>query len=364
MERETIIRLEERFFGDRERTVVESGELSASLFRYESGVAAVRVKNARGEMIVLPFQGQQVWDAQFDGRVLTMKSMFRQPRATRDYLATYGAFVVHCGATAMGVPAGGDTHPLHGELPNAPYDNACIFLGIDDGGPYIGVGGEYRHTIAFSFDYSALPRAWVHAGETTIGMSMEIANHKKTGMDLMYLAHVNFRPVDHGRLIYTAPCTRETVRVRTALPPHIKPPAGHREFLALLAADPARHNVLSPGLAFDPEVVLYMDYRSDAAGWAHSMMVHPDGYASWISHKPKQLDHGVRWISRTADQDCLGMVLPATAEPEGYGAEKAKGNIKTLAGGAKVRYDLEAGLLSPDKARSMETRIAEILRKT
>ena len=361
MERETIIRLAEGFFGERERIIVESGELSASLFRYESGVAAVRVKNARGEMIVLPFQGQQVWDARFDGRVLTMKSMFRQPRATKDYLATYGGFVVHCGATAMGVPAGADTHPLHGELPNAPYDTAFIFLGSDDRGPYIGVGGEYRHTIAFSFDYSALPRASLHEGATTISMSMEIANHKKTDMELMFLEHVNFRPVDNGRLVYSAPCSRDAVRVRTALPPHIRPPAGHREFLAQLAADPRLHNVLAPGLAFDPEVVLYLTYHADHKGWAHTMMVHPDGYASWISHKPQQLDHGVRWISRTADQDCLGMALPATAEPEGYGAEKAKGNIKILAGGASANFDLEAGLLSPDQARQMETRIGEIL---
>ena len=192
-------------------------------------------------------------------------------------------------------------------------------------------------------------------------MSMTIANHKKTDMELMYLEHINFRPLDNGRLVYSAPCSRDTVRVRTALPPHIRPPAGHREFLAELAADPGRHNTLAPGLAFDPEVVLYLAYRADTAGWAHTMMVHPDGYASWISHKPRQLDHGVRWISRTPDQDCLGMVLPATAEPEGYGAEKAKGNMKTLAGGASIRFDLEAGLLSPDQARLMEARIAGIL---
>ncbi len=363
MERETVINLEHGFFGEKEKTIVESGELSASLFRYESGVAAVRLKNARGEMTVLPWQGQQIWDARFDGRVLTMKSMFHQPRATRDYLATYGAFLLHCGATAMGVPAAGDTHPLHGELPNAPYDSTFISLGTDAQGPFIGVGGEYRHTIAFAYDYSALPRASLHAGSAAVSIAMEIANHKKTAMDLMFMEHVNFRPIDNGRLVYSAPCSPDTVRVRTALPSHIKPPAGHREFLAELAADPGRHNVLAPGLAFDPEVVLYLTYRADPKGWAHTMMVHPDGYASWISHKPQQFDHGVRWISRTPDQDCLGMVLPGTAEPEGYSAEKAKGNVKTLAAGASARFELEAGLFTPTEAVAMEKRIAEMLRK-
>ena len=90
-------------------------------------------------------------------------------------------------------------------------------------------------------------------------------------------------------------------------------------------------------LTFDPEVVFSIDYlgrRCD--GWAHSMQVHPDGTADFIRHRPDQLDTGVRWICRTPDQDALGIVLPATAEPEGYTAEKAKGNIKSIAGRRNV----------------------------
>lgn len=361
MAQETVVRLHRSFFSERESKFAELGELSASLFRYDSGVEAVRMENARGQVTMLPFQGQQIWDARFDDRVLTMKSMFTQPHPTREYLATYGGFLIHCGATVMGVPAKEDSHPLHGELPNAPYDSAYLTIGADERGPYLALGGEYRHTIAFSVDYVARPRVKLHAGESLLPVSVEIANCKKTPMDLMYLAHVNFRPVDNGRLVYTAPCTPQTVRVRTALPSHIRPPAGHREFLSQLAANPALHNVLAPGLAFDPEVVLYISYRTDTQGWAHSMMVHPDGYASYIRHRPDQLDHGVRWISRTPDQDCLGIVLPATAEPEGYAAEKAKGNVRILPGGATARFDMEVGLLVPAGAREMATAIEQIL---
>ncbi|HVP19621.1 MAG TPA: DUF4432 family protein [Spirochaetia bacterium] len=361
MAQETVIMLHRSFFSDRERKIAELGELSASLFLYDSGVAALRMENARGQVTILPFQGQQIWDARFDDRVLAMKSMFTQPHPTREYLATYGGFLIHCGATAMGVPTKEDSHPLHGELPNAPYDSAFLAIGSDERGPYFALGGEYRHTVAFNFDYLARPRVKLHAGESLLPVSLEIVNCKKTPMDLMYLAHVNFRPLDNGRLVYTAPCTPQTVRVRTALPSHIKPPAGHREFLSQLAANPGLHNVLAPGLAFDPEVVLYLGYRTDTQGWAHSMMVHPDGWASYIRHRPDQLDHGVRWISRTADQDCLGIVLPATAEPEGYTAEKAKGNVRSLAGGATARFDLEVGLLAPARAKEMETAIEHIL---
>jgi hypothetical protein len=92
------------------------------------------------------------------------------------------------------------------------------------------------------------------------------------------------------------------------------------------------------------------------------MQVHPDGSADFIGHRPGQLDHGVRWISRTADQDALGLILPATAEPEGYTAEKAKGNIKLLPAGGQFHVDLEVGALKPDEAGELEARINQILR--
>jgi hypothetical protein len=343
------------------RTLVRHGELSASVFSWDTGVAGLRIANGKGSIVVLPFQGQQVWDASFEGRTLTMRSMIDRPYPTRDYLATYGAFLIHCGVTAMGVPGPHDTHPLHGELPNAEYRSAWIEAGEDEAGAYLAVGGEYRHAVAFNHKYAARPRVVLHSGSTVIDVSLEVENLKRTPMETMYLAHVNFRPLDGGRLVYSAPCTPDSVRVRTAIPSHIRPPAGHVEFLHELAADPSRHNVFTPGLAYDPEVVLYLDYRADRDGWAHSMMVHPDGFASYIRHRPRELDHGVRWISRTADQDCLGIVLPATAEPEGYTAEKSKGNVRTLAPGATVKWELAAGLLDPAAAAEMEARIGRIL---
>jgi hypothetical protein len=261
----------------------------------------------------------------------------------------------------MGVPAAGDTHPLHGELPNARYQTAFLQLGSDEGGEYIAVGGEFQYTIAFNHNYVARPVVRLRAGGTLLEASMAITNLKRTDMELMYMAHVNFRPVDDGRLVYSAPCSPETVRVRTSIPSHIHPPAGYAAFLKELERNPERHNRLSPGLAFDPEVVLFLSYKADAAGWAHSMMAHPDGYASYIRHRPAQLDHGVRWISRTPDQDCLGLVLPATAGPEGYTAEKAKGNIKILHAGDTVRFDLGVGLLGKEETGKMEKEIDRIL---
>jgi len=357
----TIIHLSPRVFAERDRPLVEHGPLIASSFRYESGVAGLRLNNELGELVILPFQGQQIWSARFDGRDLAMRSMFNQPNPTRAYLETYGGFLVHCGATAMGVPAGPDTHVLHGELPNAPYQKTWLIAGEDERGVYLAVGGAYEYTVAFSTHYVARPEVRLYAGASRFFVSISISNLKQTPMDLMYLAHVNFRPVDFGRLVYSAACTPATVRVRQSIPSHIRPLPGYAEFLAELAKHPERHNVLVPGLAFDPEVVFFIDYLTDASGWAHSMQVHPDGSADYVAHRPAQLDHGVRWICRTPDQDALGLCLPATAEPEGYHAEKAKGNLKTLPGGATACFELETGYLRPAEAAQMEAQVTRLV---
>lgn len=358
---ETIIHLAPHFFPCSEKPLVECGELSASLFTYERGVHAVRLKNAVGELIMLPFQGQQIWSATMGGRNLTMKSMFDQPNPTREYLQTYGGFYLHCGATAMGVPGPGDTHPLHGELPNAPYQKAWIVLGQDAKGAYIGLGGQYEHTVAFSTHYLAEPLVRLYAGSTLFDLSMTIRNLKQTPMELMYLGHANFRPVDNGRLVYSAHCTPEHVRVRKSIPSHVRPGPGYREFLEELGQHPEKHHLLRPDLVFDPELVFNIDYLADENGLAHTMQVHPDGTADYICHPPDVLNVGVRWICRTPDQDALGMVLPATAEPEGYTAEKAKGNLKTIPPQGVWQFRLTMGTLNAQEARQVEEKISKLL---
>ncbi len=360
---ETTIHLHPSMFGEKEHALIEHGALSASVFRFDSGVCGLRLHNDVGELVMLPYQGQQVWSATFGGRNLTMKSMFDQPRPTQDYLGTYGGFLIHCGFMFMGVgnPAAGDTHPLHGELPNVPYDAAHVVLGEDDRGQYIGLGGSYQHTIAFTANYLAEPLVKLYAGESRFTVTFSATNLKRTPMEYMYMAHANFRPVDDGHLIYSAPSDTDHVRVRTAIPSHVKPTPAYLAFLEDLQMNPQQHEVLKPGLAFDPEMVFYLDYMADGDGWAHTMQKRPDGTADYLAHRPTQLDHGVRWICRTADQDACGMVLPATAEPEGYAAEKAKGNVKMLDAGATFVAEMELGVLDVDEATAMAGKIGGIL---
>jgi hypothetical protein len=288
-----------------------------------------------------------------------MHSMFDQPYPTRDFLRTFGGFLQHCGITGVGGPGPEDDHPLHGELPNAPYEDAYVVVGEDDGGPYIGLGGRYRYTVAFGHHYAATPRVTLHAGSTLFDVAMTITNLKRATQEMLYLAHVNFRPIDHARLVYSAPA--ENVRVRASIPDHIKPGPGYAEFLQALSKDPAKHHVLEPGMAYDPEGVFFIDYLADGEGWAHSMQVHPDGTADYLAHHTDPLNHATRWISRTPDQDAIALVEAGTAEPEGYHAEKAKGNVTELAPGESVTMRLRIGSLAPDEAEAMQAHIQDIV---
>ena len=356
----TVIHLQSAFFGEKERSLIEFGSLKASVFRYDSGVCALRMSNSLGEVVALPFHGQQIWSVNFGGRDLQMRSTFPEPRNSREYLHNYGAFLVHCGARAMGVPAKDDTHPLHGELPHAPYESAYVMTGTDKRGAYLGLGGMHHGTIAFSSNYRAEPFFKVYEDSGLLWLSMTITNLRGKDMDLMYMAHVNFRPVDNGRLVYSAHAMPEHVRVVSgALQGNPKP--GFAEFLDTLKHNPSAHHVLTPDLPLNPEIVLSIDYETDTDGWAHSLQVHPDGGADYISHRPDQLRKGIRWIARTSDEDSLGLVLPATADVSGYKSEKAKGNVITLPPHAQFSCEIVAGAVGAPEVQQIETRIQQIL---
>jgi len=87
------------------------------------------------------------------------------------------------------------------------------------------------------------------------------------------------------------------------------------------------------------------------------MQILPDGYAHYISHPVEALPVPVRWISRTGDEDALGMALPATAEHLGYSNAEKKGQIKYIEPKGRISFTLEAGLLKPESAELMIKKI-------
>ena len=356
----TQIALYPDMFRSTERAVLTAGDFEAWAFRYSTGVAGLRISNSAGEMVVLPFQGQQIWDLRMFGRRQTMRSMFQEPRPNVPFLETYGGFLIHCGFSAMGGPGPTDSHPLHGELPNLTYDSASLILDEDEHGSYLAVRGSVEFARAFGPHYRAEPELRMYPRSGALRVRFTATNLNRSPMEYMYLCHVNFRPVDHGELVDTTPIDPEHVRVRANIPAHLPVTEEYRAFLSDLQDHPEKHITLAPNLPFDPEAVLFLDMGTDDSGTAHSLHRHPSGDGDFIAYKPAELDHAVRWICRTADQDGLGLVLPATAEPDGYTAEKQKGNVKTLTAGASFSCDFFTGALSIPATARYRTHIQEV----
>ena len=222
----------------------------------------------------------------------------------------------------------------------------AAWLEVDTGAQSVKVAGTYRHTVAFSTNYVATVETTVSAGSALLDVTVRVENLKQTPMDLMYLAHANFRPVDYGELHYSAPYDPDHVRVRRSIPSHVTPRPGYVELLEELSVNPSRHHVMEPGLAFDPEAVFEIDMKTDANGFAHALQQHPDRTADYIRYQPAQAPVCMRWVCRTPDQDGIGVAFPSTSGVEGYTVEKAKGRVASVDGGETWRVDMRVGLLT------------------
>jgi hypothetical protein len=346
--------LQRSFFSEREKVICSWGKLEASTFIYSTGVHGVRIRNDRGEAVVLPWNGQMIWDAMFDGRNLKMKCRFPEPVDARLLVDTYGAFLTHCGARRMGTPASEDDHPLHGELPTAPYSHAFITFGEDGRGRFLGIGGVYSYKQGFGDYYDAKPEVRLYEGSAMMDVSMRIENISNYPMDLMYMCHANFLAGEDTRIVQTCGWGVDDMILRTSIPSHVKPTQKFLDFLEKLKTAPEATSHMRPGDEYDPEIVfLLRGVKPDPDGFAHFMQIFPDGYAHYVTYRPSELDHHVRWILKDKNQQVLG-ILPSTCEPEGYTAEKKKGLVRSLAAHEAAEFRVRVGLLDPRHAGEVE----------
>jgi hypothetical protein len=233
-------------------------------------------------------------------------------------------------------------------------------MGEDEKGCFIGIGGDYEHSKAFGHHYLAQPYIRMYEGAAVIEGSMRLINLQNSPMEYMYLAHINFHPVDKGRFVYSAKYNADHVKVRAKFPDFMKPNKELQSFLDKLVIHPENHHTLKNDQVYDPEVVFYISYDEDENGLSHAMQIHPDGSADYVSHRPSQLDVGVRWICRTPDIEALGMEA-GTAGTEGYTAEKKKGSIKSIGPGEEFFCDYSFGLLKRAEANTMEKKINHMM---
>ncbi len=335
-------------------TILKAGGIAVDAFRFSTGVKAITVATPRGAVTVLPFKGQQIWRAAFDGRELAMQSMFSEPQATTDYLATYGAFLIHCGISAMGGPSAADTHPLHGEIPNVQFQSAHLFIDGDT----MTIAGDCTQARAFSHHYRLHSEVILRSDARHLDIALQVENLRPVPMELMYLAHVNFRPVDDARLLDTV--DDSGIGIRQNARPGLQGTEAQLKLMQSWSADPKRHRHIVPGQRIIPEAVMTLECRADAEGWAHGMQIHPDGRADFISHRPSELPHAVRWISRQGDQEALGLVLPATAGVDGYLAEKAKNRLVVVDPGGVWSCRYRCGALDAAEAKALASRIEAV----
>ena len=130
-----------------EETVLQAGSLTASSFRYPSGIEALRLRNTRGSLVLLPWYGQMVWQAEFDGVPLGMRSGFTMPLPADSIAGTYGCFAFHSGLLRNGVPSADDDHAAHGEFPCSTMARAWLELREDAGGLALRLVGKTKNAI-------------------------------------------------------------------------------------------------------------------------------------------------------------------------------------------------------------------------
>ena len=129
-----------------------------------------------------------------------------------------------------------------------------------------------------------------------------------------------------------------------------------------LEKDPSlMDDVGAKGQIYDPEICFSLKYKGDENGRAYTLQYTNDG-ACYVSHPVDVLSNGVRWISRTNNEQSMGMVLPATAEHIGYENAKNNGQLKVIEANGKVEFYMEAGYVERECADKVKEKIEKILK--
>ena len=349
------LQLQKSFFTSTKNLLVEHGSFKIQAFRYASGVEALSIENAKCSFIFTPFKGQQIWHFCVDGQEVSMQTGVKEPVDTMVYLQNYGGFLYHCGLISFGAPDA--EHPHHGEIPNAPYASAYLVCDEDEKGKFIILGGELEHNTAFVRHYKFAPQLKIYEDSSVFQITVNIENLRAYPLEWMYLCHINFRPFDGGKLIASTKYDGNHIKIYRS--------AGSKalqDYFDKLEEDLTIMNTVgAEGQVYDPEICFGVKYESDENGRAYTLQVTDNG-ACYVNHPADILTNGVRWISRTNNEDAMGMVLPATGEHIGYANAKEKGQIQVLEANGKLSFTIETGYIGKQEAAQIQTKIAEILK--
>lgn len=360
----TRVNFKPSFFGDRPLELLTSGDLKATAFRYETGVCGLKIENSCCNMVVLPYMGQQVWFAEFNGKNLTQRSIFDMPQATTKFGDNYGALLLHCGLTNINCAGEGEDYPLHGELPFAVYPETYAGIGQDERGRYLAVGGTFVYRNSQEYHYAYHPELRLYSGSTVLEMHIDIHNRRACPLEYVFMCHMNWLAVDGSRLVYSAPKDAEHIQVSpTELDGDSPRAVAIREYGRKLVADPTIADVLdSKTQCYDPEMCINIRYKADENGWAHAMQVMPGGDACYVGFRTAELPYALRWFCRTGDEDGIGVALPTTGTNHSTAYQRAHGLFNTIPPHEHHSLRFNFGYLDQPKAEQMEQHIHDILK--
>jgi hypothetical protein len=331
-------------FNVTEKILVDTHDFTASTFQYSTGVEALRIKIGHGEFIWLPFLGQSLWSWKVDGVEQKFEGFLEEPSyQAKDFLHNYGAFLINCGITAMGNPSKADTHPHHGELPNAKYCDA--WLEISEGAYPISLCGLFSYHVPFkaSYDFSAALR--ISRNGSSVFIDDSLVNRQKTPLQYMYLSHLNFTMRGARKLVYgVKEFTKANVCVLNEVIPGI-------------IEDPSLFLKVNEIPLINPELVAIFKNHGKYGKVCTSKMLRDDGTMIWTAINTDGLDHTVVWLTKTPDRLACGFCLPSTAGPRGFLSEEKLGNVKTLEVGESVKFQYVFGLEKKNEVASLENAI-------
>ncbi|WP_312952301.1 aldose 1-epimerase family protein [Superficieibacter sp.] len=334
----TRLTLWRELFSEQPRILLENDDFTVTAFRYASGVEGLRVANARGHLVILPWMGQMIWDAVFDGQDLTMRNMFSQPKPAGEIVETYGCFAFHSGLLANGCPSPEDTHPLHGEMACARMDDAWLELAGDS----LRIGGGYEYVMGFGHHYQAQPAVVMHKGSALFDIQMAVTNLASVAMPLQYMCHMNYAYVAQATFSQNVP--DEALTLRESVPAHVKPTEQWLAFNQRILQGEASLEILNEPHYYDPEIVFFADKLDRYASAPEFRMIAPDGTTFVTRFSSADFNYVTRWILYNGDQQVAAFALPATCRPEGFLAAQNNGTLAHLEPQQTRRFSVTTGI--------------------
>lgn len=347
------LNLQKNFFTETKKELLTYGNFKLTAFRYSSGVEAIKVENSKCSFIFTPFKGQQIWHFEVGGKEISMQTTVKEPTDSMVYLKNYGGFLYHCGVISFGAPD--SEHPQHGEIPNENYNSAYISCGEDKDGKYILLGGELIHDTAFVRKYRFAPEIKLYENSSVLKVNVTLENLRSYPLEYMYLCHINFRPINGAKIIASANYDNKHFKIYRS-----DGSKALTDYMDKVEKDfSAMETVGEEGQCYDPEICFGITFNSDENNRAYSMQYTENG-ACYVSHPVDALPYGIRWISRTENEDAIGMVLPSTGEHLGYANAREKGQIKILAPNDTLNFYMEAGWAEKDFADNVKSKIEKL----